>query len=82
MKEGQTLKPSGYANDSPRASMETVKGYSDPYDPPASALGGASLRSSYSATTVGSTGGSASFDHPSGPGHRYADAGVEYRDDP
>lgn len=84
MKEGQTLKPSGYANDSPRASMETVTGYSDPYDPPASALGSASSHSSYAATTVKSTGGGGgtSFDHASGRGYRYADAGGEYRDDP
>lgn len=82
MKEGQTLKPGGYADDSPRASMETLKGYSDPYDPPA---GSSSLRPPTTTTPGGtsrSAGGGSPSDRPSSPGYRYADAGAEYRDDP
>lgn len=82
VKEGQSLKASGYANDSPRASMETLKGYTDPYDPPTSALGstGASLR----APVAGGAGGSlsSSSGRPASPNYRYAEAGHEYRDEP
>lgn len=82
MKEGQTLKPSGYANDSPRASMETLKGYSDPYDPPASALGSASLHPPSSTRGTGGGGAAVPSDGPSSPGYRYSDAGAEYHDHP
>lgn len=78
MKEGQSLHPTGYANESPRASMETLKGYSDPYDPPASALGSTSLSAPRSGAPGLGAGGPSS--RPSSPGYNYASGGAEYRD--
>lgn len=68
---------------SPRASMETLKGYSDPYDPPSGVtprMGGSATLRPESAAAGARSPSPTGTARPGSASGRYADGGQEYRD--